>query len=75
MYWAQRFSLYNRCKRPTPGNNVVNTAMFQLIYAGPLFYTLGSLCWSNFLGNLTSGQTPNIASLILSGIILIIPYR
>jgi hypothetical protein len=52
MYWAQRYSLYNRCKRPTPGDNVVNTTMFQLIYAGPLFYSLGSFCWSNFLGNL-----------------------
>ena len=46
MYWAQKYSIFSRCSRPVPGTNLVNSAMFQLIYLGPLFYTLGSISWS-----------------------------
>jgi hypothetical protein len=52
MYFAQRYSIYNRCKRPTPGNSIVNSTMYQLIYIGPLLYSIGSLCWSNFMSNM-----------------------
>jgi hypothetical protein len=46
-YWIQKVVLYKICKRPIPGNNVINTAMYQLIFLGPLLYTIGSICWSN----------------------------
>jgi hypothetical protein len=75
MYWAQRFALLNHYKRPTPGNNIVNTTMYQLIYAGPLFYSLGSFCWANFLSELPSGKIPNIIAMILSIFILVIPFK
>jgi polyferredoxin len=75
MYWAQRFALLNRCKRPTPGNNTVNTTMYQLIFAGPLLYSLGSFCWSNFMGDLPSGKIPNIAALVTSIFILVMPFQ
>lgn len=75
MYWAQKYCLYNRFKRPIPGNNTINTAMYQLIYLGPMSYTLGSFCWSNFLDNTPSGQLPNIVAAIISIVIFILPYK
>lgn len=75
MYWAQKYSLFNRCKRPTPGNNTINTTMYQLIYLGPAFYTIGSFCWSNFFQSNWIGIAPNLAAAILSGIIFLLPYK
>lgn len=49
MYWAQKYSLFHRSKRPVPGTNLVNNAMYQLILFGGIVYSLGSLTWSNFL--------------------------
>jgi len=74
-YWAQKYSLFNRCKRPIPGNNVVNTAMYQLIYLGPALYTIGSFCWSHFFKTDWIGVAPNLVAAILSGIIFLIPYK
>ena len=48
MFWTQKYSLYHRCKRPAPGNRSINTAMYSLILLGPLFYAMGSFCWSHF---------------------------
>lgn len=48
MFFAQKYSLFNRSRRPVPGNNFINTAMYQLIFLGPAFFTIGSFCWSNF---------------------------
>ncbi len=36
-------------KRPVPGTDLVNTAMSQMINLGPLFFTIGALCWSHLL--------------------------
>lgn len=49
MYWSQKYSLFNKMKRPVPGTDLVNVAMFQYIVFGGLAYSLGSLTWSNFL--------------------------
>ena len=49
MYWSQKYSVLSRCKRPIPGTTAVNTAMFQLIHLGPLFFSLGNFTWSHFL--------------------------
>ncbi len=48
MFWSQKWALFNRMRRPVPGNDLINTAMGQLIFLGPLAYSLGSLTWSNF---------------------------
>lgn len=48
MYWAQKYAIFNRMKRPVPGTDTINVAMFQLIYLGGVFYSLGALTWSNF---------------------------
>merc|ERR1711974_215179 len=31
MFWTQKWSLFNRMRRPVPGNDLVNAAMGQLI--------------------------------------------
>jgi hypothetical protein len=48
MYWTQKHSLFNRMRRPVPGTDLVNTAMYQLLFLGPMVYSFGSLTWSNF---------------------------
>ena len=74
MFWTQKYSLFNHCKRPTPGNAFINSTMYQFIYMGPLFYTLGSFCWSNFFKKNFIGFLPNIISTIISCVVIIIPY-
>jgi len=75
MYWAQKYSLFNRCKRPIPGNNAVNTAMYQLIYLGPVFYTIGNFCWSHFFETDWIGVGPNVVAAVLSIAAILIPYN
>lgn len=76
MYWIEKFTLLKRSRKPIPCNSLINNAMIQFLYAGPLFYSVGSLLWSNFLTEyLHSGSLPNIIAIIISLIILMIPYR
>ena len=75
MFWAQKYSLFNRCKRPSPGLNIVNNTMYQLIYLGPACFTLGSFCWSHFFKQNFIGIAPNLTSAVISGVILLLPYR
>ena len=77
MYWAQKYAIFNRMQRPVPGTDLINTAMFQIILAGGIFYSLGSLTWSNFLpgGGPTSAIAPNIAALVISIVMFFLPYR
>lgn len=77
MYWAQKNSVFSRCSRPVPGTGLVNSAMFQLIYLCPLFFTLGSLSWSHFFpeGAPKRSFIANIIALILSIIIFILPFE
>ena len=49
MYWAQKYTLFNKMQRPVPGTDLVNVTMFQLILTGGFIYSLGSLTWSNFM--------------------------
>ena len=74
LYWAQKYSLYERCRRPIPGNNTVNTAMYTLIYLGPLFFSLGSFCWSTFFIDFI-GEAANLTACIISALIFLMPYR
>lgn len=77
MYWAQKYYIFSRCSRPVPGTNLVNTAMFQLIYLGPLFYTIGCFCWSHFFPEGTPARAfvAHLVSLILSIVIFLLPFE
>ena len=77
MYWGQKYCLFNRYKRPVPGTELINIAMYQLIYIGPLMYSLGSLTWSNFFpdGIPKYALLPNLIALGVSVVILLFPYN
>lgn len=49
LYFAQKFSLYRISKRPTPGNNEINTVLYIFIFLGPLLFAIGSYCWTDLL--------------------------
>jgi len=42
MYWAQKFTLFYRSKRPIPGTNLINIITSQIIAGGGLFYAIGN---------------------------------
>jgi hypothetical protein len=50
-FWASKYSLFNRCKRPVPGTKILYDTTVQFVYAGGLFYGLGSLIFINILPN------------------------
>lgn len=75
MFWAQKYSLFYRCRRPIPGNKTVNTTMYTLIYLGPLFFGIGSFCWSHFFETSFIGIAPNLTTCIIAAIIFILPYK
>lgn len=65
------------CKRPFPGNDNVNRAMFRILYCGPFVFSLGNLTWSNLIpgGGPYSSIIPNLLSIGLSVIFMIIPFK
>lgn len=75
MYWTQKWSLFNRMRRPIPGNDLINTALGQLIFLGPIVYSLGSLTWSNFFpeGTPKYAIVPNLIALGISVFMFIFP--
>jgi hypothetical protein len=79
-YWAQKYSLFHRCKRPVPGTRILYNVMVQFVYAGGLFYSLGSLTFINFLPkdvlktDLRFALVANILSVAFAGVSLFIPY-
>ena len=82
MFWAQKYSVYSRVKRPIPGTTTINTAMYQMIYMGPLFFSLGNFTWSHFLNESDHNYEidperliPNLIAVGLSVIIFLLPYR
>lgn len=77
MYWTQKYTLFNKMKRPVPGTDLVNVAMFQLILLGGFIYCLGSLTWSNFMPNGIPKEAivPNLIALGISILLFILPYR
>lgn len=63
---------------------MINTAMYQLIFLGPLLYTIGSMLWCNVLHYKVEGEEakigsigalPNTIALIISILTMIIPYK
>lgn len=77
MYWAQKYSLFHKMKRPVPGTDLINVAMFQIILFGGLMYSLGSLTWSNFMpgGIPTYALLPNLIAVGFSVLMLLMPYN
>lgn len=77
MYWAQKYSLFNKMKRPVPGTDLVNVTMFQLIICGGVAYSLGSLTWSNLIpgGIPKSALIPNLVALGISLTMILLPYN
>lgn len=64
-------------RRPIPGNDLINTAMNQLIFLGPIIYSLGSLTWSNFFpeGTPKHALLPNLIAIGISGLMFIFPLQ
>jgi hypothetical protein len=75
MHWTQKYALFNRMKRPIPGNNLVNTAMSHIIFLGPFIYSFGSLAWASFFpgGTPKTSVIPNLIALLFSLIMLVFP--
>ena len=48
--------------------------MYFFIFLGPLFFSIGSLCWTDILANDERTHIQNIISLIISVIIILLPY-
>ncbi len=48
-YYATKYSLLHHCKRPVPGTRILYDVMVQWLYAGGLFYSMGSLTFINFV--------------------------
>lgn len=77
MYWTQKHALFNRMRRPVPGTDLVNTAMYQLLFLGPMVYSFGSLTWSNFFpgGIPKEALIPNLVALGISIFLSIFPIN
>lgn len=77
MYWAEKYVLFNRAKRPPPGSDIINAAMSQVIYLCPLVYSLGSLTWPIFIpgGSPYSSLLPNLIAVGASVVMFIIPLE
>ena len=76
MYWAQKYCMFNRYRRPVPGTDFVNNAVYRIILIGPLVYSLGSLTWSNFTpgGIPPEALVPNLAAAGIAVVIFLFPY-
>lgn len=77
MFWSQKWALFNRMRRPIPGNDMINSALGQIIFMGPIVYSLGSLTWSNFFpeGTPKYAIVPNLIALGVSIFMFIFPLN
>ena len=75
MYWVEKYCLFNRYRRPVPGTDFLNKAVYQIVFLGPALYCLGSLTWSNFdpSGIPREALVPNLIALLFSGVLYLIP--
>lgn len=69
--------MFYRYKRPVPGTDFVNSAVYHLIFLGPLIYSLGSLTWSNFDPNGIPPEAivPNLLAVLFSVLLIIVPIN
>lgn len=77
MFWVEKYCMFYRYKRPVPGTDFVNKAVYQIIFLGPLVYSLGSLTWSNFdpAGIPREAIVPNILAVIFSSLLILLPIN
>lgn len=77
MYWVQKHALFTRSRRPYPGNDLVNRAMYRILYIGPFIFSLGNLTWSNLIkgGGPQSAIIPNLIAISISAVFMLIPYK
>jgi hypothetical protein len=77
MYWAQKYTLFNKFRRPFPGTDLINVAMGQLILLGGIVYALGSLCWTAFFPNSipAAALIPNLIAIGLGVFLFIFPFN
>ena len=75
MYWAQKYCIFNRYRRPAPSTSFVNDAVHKIIMLGPLAYSLGSLTWSNLSpgGIPEEALLPNLIAISISVVMLLVP--
>jgi hypothetical protein len=75
MYWVEKYCLFNRYRRPVPGTDFLNKAVYQIVFLGPPIYCLGSLTWSNFdpSGIPREALVPNLIALLFSAVLYLIP--
>jgi|JI6StandDraft_1071083.scaffolds.fasta_scaffold05347_13 hypothetical protein len=76
-YWAEKYVLFNRSKRPPPGSDIINSTMCQIIYLCPLVFGLGGLTWPVFMPNGTpkSALIPNLVICGIAVLLFIIPLE
>lgn len=74
-YWIEKYTLFNRYKRPVPGTSFVSDSMNKFVRIGPLIYSLGSLTWSNLSpgGIPPEALIPNLICVGFSVIIIVFP--
>lgn len=77
MFWVQKYCMFYRYRRPVPGSDFINQAVWQIIHLGPLLYSLGSLTWANFLpeGFPKNAIVPNLISLGFSILLVLVPIK
>ena len=77
MYWVQKYCMFYRYRRPVPGTDFVNRAVYQIIFLGPLIYSLGSLTWSNFdpEGIPKEALLPNLIAVLFSALLVLVPMN
>ena len=77
MYWAQKYCMFYRYRRPVPASDFINQAVYQFIHFGPFIFSLGSLTWSNFMpdGIPDNAIIPNIVAVCISVLIFVVPIK
>ena len=77
MYWVEKYSMFNRYRRPVPGMDFVNNAVFKMICFGPIVYSFGSLTWSNFSPNGIPPEAivPNLIALAIGVLLFAVPFN
>jgi hypothetical protein len=76
MYWVEKYSLFNRYRRPVPGMDFVNNAVFKMVSLGPIVYSFGSLTWANFSPNgIPEAIIPNLIALAVAVVLFAMPFN
>lgn len=77
MFWVQKYCIFNRYKRPIPGTDFVNNAVWRMIFLGPFVFSMGSLTWSNLSPNGIPEEAllPNLVCIGISVLLYFMPMN